>query len=245
MEYIAVFMYIRNYYYDSITTAGLPIFQKHPQDQFVHQNDKVTFECFANGSDSLTITWEKDRTSYTSGVTQVTTYITTQRNGVSSSLTLNGARITDSGNYRCKATNVDLISGTSEEAKLLSKLCYYVYLIYYFFCSTVLPRITINPTSVTIPIGQSKKLVCKARGTKVDYRWIKDGVAVSGNNSRTLRITNIEESDEGVYKCVAFNEGGQVESNPATITVYGEYMCVLKLEYSHRQSFKNLRSYTL
>ena len=44
---------------------------------------------------------------------------------------------------------------------------------------------------------------------------------MSGVNSNMLRITNIEESDEGVYKCVASNKGGQVESNPATITVYG------------------------
>ena len=50
---------------------------------------------------------------------------------------------------------------------------------------------------------------------------MKDGVVVSGTNSNMLRITNIEESDEGLYKCVASNKGGQVESNPATITVYG------------------------
>ena len=50
---------------------------------------------------------------------------------------------------------------------------------------------------------------------------MKDGVEVSGANSNMLRITNIKESDEGVYKCVARNRIGQAESNPATITVYG------------------------
>ena len=30
------------------------------------------------------------------------------------------------------------------------------------------------------------------------------------------------ESDEGVYKCVASNTGGMVESNSATVTVYGK-----------------------
>ena len=50
---------------------------------------------------------------------------------------------------------------------------------------------------------------------------MKDGVVLSGTNSNMLRITNIEESDEGVYKCVVSNKGGQVESNTATITVYG------------------------
>ena len=62
---------------------------------------------------------------------------------------------------------------------------------------------------------------------------MKDGVVVSGANSTTLSIDDIEESDEGVYKCVAINTGGQVESNPATISVYGMlvatcmYVCCL------------------
>jgi len=51
---------------------------------------------------------------------------------------------------------------------------------------------------------------------------MKDGVVVSGANSNMLRITNIEESDEGVYKCVASNKGGQAESDIATVTVFGK-----------------------
>ena len=76
----------------------------------------MTFECFANGSDSLTITWEKDRKSYTSDVTQVTTH----SNGVSSSLILNRATVADSGKYQCRATNADGISAKSIQAELIS-----------------------------------------------------------------------------------------------------------------------------
>jgi len=53
------------------------------------------------------------------------------------------------------------------------------------------------------------------------YQWMKDGVVVPSANSNILRIASIEESDEEEYKCVASNKGGRVESNPATITVYG------------------------
>ncbi|XP_065918156.1 contactin-3-like isoform X3 [Dysidea avara] len=188
---------------DDVTLSvivGLPLFWRHPRNKFVNNNDKVIFDCFANGSDSLTIKWEKDRRSYTLGVTQVTTH----SNGVSSSLTLNRATVADSGKYRCRATNSDKKSVTSNEAELL-----------------ILPQILTNPDDDTVFIGMSTQLTCNALGINIVYHWMKDGVVVSGANSNMLRITNIEESDEGVYKCVVSNKGGQVESNPATITVYG------------------------
>jgi len=89
---------------------------------------------------------------------------------------------------------------------------------------TVLPQILTNPNDDNVFIGQSPLLNCSALGTDIVYQWMKDGVVVSGANSNMLRINNIEELDEGVYKCVARNKGGQVESNPATITVYGIYV---------------------
>jgi len=102
------------------TVAAPSFFWRHPQNHFVNNTEKVKFDCFANGSETLNITWEKDRRSYTSGVTQDTR----RNNGVSSSLTLNRARVTDSGKYRCRATNVDGNSTTSNEGELLSKLLY-------------------------------------------------------------------------------------------------------------------------
>ena len=99
-------------------TADLPLFQRHPQNQIVTNNQEVTFECFANGSDSeLTITWEKDQKPYHSK--NIASVIL--NNGVSSSLMINRAMMEDSGKYRCNATNVDGKSSVSEEAELISK----------------------------------------------------------------------------------------------------------------------------
>ena len=105
-------------------SAGLAVFWSHPQNQFVNNNERVMFECFANASNAtIDISWEKDRRSYTSGVTQVTTH----SNGVSSSLTLNRATVADSGKYRCRATNVDRDSAVSNEGDLISlSFCSYV-----------------------------------------------------------------------------------------------------------------------
>jgi len=97
-----------------------------------------------------------------------------------------------------------------------------------FYCFLVFPQITMNPNNVTVLIGQSMQLMCRAEGTDIVYQWIKDGVALSDTNrrlsitDRKLKITNIKESDEGEYKCIASNKGGMIVSNPATVTVYGE-----------------------
>ena len=59
-------------------------------------------------------------------------------------------------------------------------------------------------------------------GTDLKYQWIKNNEVVSGIKSRRLRLTNIQESNEGVYMCTASNKGGIIVSNPGTVTVYGE-----------------------
>ena len=42
-------------------------------------------------------------------------------NGISSSLSINRATVSDSGRYQCNATNVDGNSAVSTEAELISK----------------------------------------------------------------------------------------------------------------------------
>jgi len=90
--------------------------------QIVNDSQKAIFECFVNGSySSLTVTWEKDEKHYTSGNTENIMH----SNGVSSTLKLNNARVRDSGKYRCRATNVDGRSTTSNEAELISKYIHF------------------------------------------------------------------------------------------------------------------------
>ena len=103
-------------------TAGLLLFQRHPQDQFVNNRQTVTFECFVNGSNStLSVTWERNRNQYYSGNVENTVH----SNGVRSILTINTATVSDDGKYRCRATNVDGKSAVSNEADLISIIDYY------------------------------------------------------------------------------------------------------------------------
>ena len=69
--------------------------------------------------------------------------------------------------------------------------------------------------------------MCEIIGTDIMYHWMKDNISLPDTSSNRLKIMNTMESDEGVYKCVASNNGGIVESNPATVTVYGEHHEVL------------------
>ena len=59
------------------------------------------------------------------------------------------------------------------------------------------------------------------------FSWTKDGSAVTANerinflaDKKQLRITNVTGTDSGVYRCVATNSVGTVNSNAATLTVH-------------------------
>ena len=86
----------------------------------------------------------------------------------------------------------------------------------------VRPQVIISPSSTTVVIGQSAKLICEILGTNLTYRWMKDNTVVSNVKSNILIINSTNESDAGMYKCVAGNIGGMAESDFATVNVYGE-----------------------
>ena len=111
----------------SSNTDGLLVLRRHPQDQFVTNSDKVVFKYFANGSDSIDITWLKNSSSLRKGS------IMTSDHG--STLTINRARVADSGKYPCRATNADGDSTTSNEAELISNV-HFFFTCYIFIYST-------------------------------------------------------------------------------------------------------------
>lgn len=102
------------------------MFWRHPEDQVINNNQRVTFECFVNGSVSITVEWEKDRKKYIAKNRDVEIHT----NEGNSSLTLNRATVNDGGKYRCRVTNQDDDTVVSKEAELISnhlvknKSCY-------------------------------------------------------------------------------------------------------------------------
>ena len=76
------------------------------------------FECVANGSESLRITWNRNHEL----ISKIRSKILITNEGKRSVLRVKKATINDSGIYQCIATNVDNEMVSSKPAALLSKI---------------------------------------------------------------------------------------------------------------------------
>jgi lysophospholipase L1-like esterase len=84
----------------------------------------------------------------------------------------------------------------------------------------VLPVITTQPTSLSVLKGQPASFSVAATGSEpLQYAWKKDGTAIPRATSNSYSISSAVEADAGSYTCTVKNEGGEVTSNPATLTV--------------------------
>ena len=97
--------------------AASSIFTTHPQDQFIYNKEDAVFECAANGSESLIITWSKNNELIqNSHLYQI---INDRKRSI---LKIKKATVDDMGVYWCIATNADNEKVMSNPAKLLSKI---------------------------------------------------------------------------------------------------------------------------
>ena len=87
-----------------------------------------------------------------------------------------------------------------------------------------------HPSSQSVDLTQTAIFTCNATGYNVSYQWtIGTGSfpnKVTGINSNILVIPNVRSSDNNTYTCVASNEGGNVSSNVAQLTVTGKTMMI-------------------
>lgn len=82
------------------------------------------------------------------------------------------------------------------------------------------PAITLNPVSQTVETGNTVTFSANASGVPTpSWTWAKNGVPISGQTTRFLTLTNVNESSEGSYTATATNTQGSATTSAATLVV--------------------------
>lgn len=79
--------------------------------------------------------------------------------------------------------------------------------------------ITAQPKDVTVDEGAAFELLVAATGGSISYQWLKNGEAMVGATSATLRVAAASAEDAAAYRCVVTGGCGTVTSEPATVRV--------------------------
>ncbi len=112
------------------------------------------------------------------------------------------ATTSSGGAYSCVVSN-NCGSVTSELATVLVK---------------ELPKITKQPSSVTVCEGELVTLSLTAQGSGLSYQWKKDGNNIQGATQPTYQFS-ATPSGAGAYSCEVRNECGTVTSESVNVTV--------------------------
>ena len=97
-------------------------------------------------------------------------------------------------------------------------------------CIIVAPKPVINthPMNSKVKALTSVAFTCSASDVNgVTYSWHRTNgdipsIRSGGQNTNTLTITRAIPLDEGMYYCIATNDGGSTSSRSASLTVDGE-----------------------
>ncbi|XP_057353469.1 peroxidasin homolog isoform X2 [Manis pentadactyla] len=92
------------------------------------------------------------------------------------------------------------------------------------------PRITSEPQDADVTLGNTVFFTCRAEGNpKPEIIWLRNNNELSmKTDSRlnllddgTLMIRNTQETDQGIYQCMAKNVAGEVKTQEVTLRYFG------------------------
>jgi hypothetical protein len=82
------------------------------------------------------------------------------------------------------------------------------------------PVIVVQPVSVTNSVGANVTFSVVATGSgPLNYQWQQDGFDLPDKTDSSLSLTNIQDSDEGEYTVIVYNNVGETISDTATLTL--------------------------
>ncbi|XP_072634432.1 hemicentin-2 isoform X2 [Canis lupus baileyi] len=172
------------------------------QEHSVLEGQEVRLDCEADGQPPPDVTWLKDGGPLDQGVGP---HLRFYLDG--SALVLKGLKAQDSGAYTCVAHNA-----AGEDARL--------HTVSVLVPPTIEQWAESSGTLVSRP-GELVTMACPVRGSApIRVSWLKDGLPLPlsqrthlHSSGRTLRISQVQLADSGIFTCVAASPAGVTDRN--------------------------------
>ncbi|XP_064158340.1 roundabout homolog 3-like isoform X2 [Anguilla rostrata] len=186
-----------------------------PRDQISAQGRTVTFLCGTKGNPPPAVFWQKEGSQVLLFPSQPPSQSGRFSVSLSGELTISDVHAEDSGYYICQAISV---AGSILTKALLE--------VEDAPSDRIPPIIRQGPANQTLAQGATAQLQCHVMGNpSPSIQWEKDGQRILGNDARislmengTLQIAVLQETDSGVYTCIASSSSGE-SSWSGTVTV--------------------------
>lgn len=169
------------------------LIQNRPYVQAPEGSD-VKLECRVKNSENVVFTWTKNDQYVGSG-------------DMDGSLILKQVSTSDSGLYKCLASNNYASAFINIRLQVNPR--------------QELPKINVSPKTQTISIGQDFDFTCSTNSRDVtSYTWYRNNQPII--SSSTLRLTNIQLSDDGIYTCLIDTPNGQISDTVRLVVIEKE-----------------------
>ncbi|XP_026779693.2 roundabout homolog 2 isoform X2 [Pangasianodon hypophthalmus] len=186
-----------------------------PQDQVSAQGQTVTFHCGTKGNPPPAVFWQKEGNQMLLFPGQPPSQAGRYSVSMSGELIITAVQSEDSGYYICQAISVAGSTVSKAFLKVVTGPS-----------DRIPPIIHQGPGNQTLTRGSSAKLQCHVMGIPPpSIRWEKDGQRLSADGvhinlieNGTLHISSLQETDSGMYTCVASSSTGETRWS-GTITV--------------------------
>lgn len=172
-----------------ITIDSKPAITAQPAPRTVCENDTVSFSVSAAGT-AITYQWFKNDVVLIDKTDRV--------------LKITLASAADEGLYKCE------VRGTCDPAVMSTAVKLTV---------NIAPKVTTQPKTQSLKVGDELTLSVAADGTNLAYVWKKGGAPIPGATSATYKVTKVAKTDAGPYTCTVTNACGTDNSAVANVTV--------------------------
>ncbi|XP_072302994.1 roundabout homolog 3 isoform X1 [Eucyclogobius newberryi] len=177
-----------------------------PRDQITAPGRTVTFLCGTKGNPPPAVFWQREGSQILLFPVQEVALASRFSVSLTGELTITDVQVEDSGYYICQAISV---AGSILTKALLE--------VESAPSDRVPPIIRQGPVNHTLAPGSTAQLHCHIMGNPLpSIQWEKDGQRILGNDGRislmengTFQIISLQETDSGLYTCVASSSSGE------------------------------------